>query len=124
MSGCTGWRPLILASGYDVLVDATFLTRARRGAFRRLAEAGGAGFAILVLDAPIEVLRRRVIRRLAAGGDASEASLAVLEHQRSTCECLDETEQTLAFKIDSTDPPPFADILARIESLTGIALDD
>ena len=115
---------LILASGYDALVDATFLTRARRGAFRRLAQARGAGFAILVLDAPIDVLRRRVIRRLGEGCDASEASLAVLEHQRSSCECLDDGEQTLAFKIDSTDPPPISDILARIESLTGIALDD
>ncbi len=115
---------LILASGYDVLVDATFLTRARRGAFRRLAEARGAGFAILVLDAPIEILRRRVIRRLAAGCDASEASLAVLEHQRSTCERLGETEQTLAFKIDSTDPPPIDVVLQQVESLTGITLGD
>ncbi len=115
---------LVLASGYDVLVDATFLSRARRGAFRRLAEARGAGFAILVLDAPIDVLRRRVIRRLADGCDASEASLAVLEHQRTSCECLDQAEQALAFKIDSTDPPPIDVVLRKIESLTGIALGD
>lgn len=114
---------LILDSGYDALVDATFLTRARRSAFRRLAQSRGVGFAILVLDAPIEVLRRRVIRRLADGCDASEASLAVLEHQRACCECLDGAEQALAYKIDSSDPPPFEDVLAGIESLTGIDRD-
>jgi aminoglycoside phosphotransferase family enzyme/predicted kinase len=114
---------LILASGYDVLVDATFLTRARRGLFRKLAETRNAAFAILVLDAPIEVLRRRVIRRLADGCDASEASLAVLEHQRACCECLDVAEQALAYKIDSSDPPPFEEVLAGIESITGIDRD-
>lgn len=114
---------LTLRSGHDVLVDATFLARARRGRFRRLAQAQGAAFAILVLDAPIEILRRRVIRRLAEGCDASEASLAVLEHQRSNCECLDEVERSLALQIDSSEPPPFEAVLAAIESLTGIPLD-
>jgi predicted kinase len=113
----------ILRSGYDVLVDATFLTRERRGLFRRLAEAQGAAFAILVLDAPIEILRRRVVRRLAEGCDASEASLAVLEHQRSNCECLDALERCRAFQIDTSNPPPFETVLAAVESLTGIALD-
>jgi uncharacterized protein len=115
---------LLLASDYDVLVDATFLTRARRGLFRRLAEARGAGFAILVLDAPIELLRRRVIRRLAAGRDASEASLAVLEHQRSICECLDDAERLLSLPIDTSDPPTLDSVLAAIELLTGIPLGD
>jgi aminoglycoside phosphotransferase family enzyme len=114
---------VVLASGYDVLVDATFLTRARRGLFRRLAEARAVPFAILVLDAPIDVLRRRVIRRLAQGCDESEASLAVLEQQRQICECLEEAEAALSLQIDSTDPPPLEDILARIASLTGIPLD-
>lgn len=114
---------MILASGYDVLVDATFLTRARRGAFQRLAEARGAGFAILALDAPMDVLRRRVIRRLEEGCDASEASLAVLEHQRQCCECLDDAERALACMIDSSQPPPFEVVLERIETLTGIPLD-
>lgn len=111
---------LILDSGYHTLVDATFLTRARRGHFRRLAEDRGLGFAILVLDAPVDVLRRRVIRRLADGCDASEATLAVLEHQRACCECLDEGEQAVAYKIDSADPPPFEGILARLIALSGI----
>jgi uncharacterized protein len=114
---------LILSSGYDALVDATFLKRARRDLFRRLAEAQGAGFAILVLDAPIETLRRRVIRRLAEGCDASEASLAVLEHQRRNCECLDAGERAQTFQVDSSAPPPFEDVLAAIESLTGLPVD-
>ncbi|MGE5153939.1 MAG: AAA family ATPase [Bdellovibrio bacteriovorus] len=114
---------LLLASHYDVLVDATFLRRTRRGLFRRLAQIREAGFAMLVLDAPIEILRRRVVRRLAQGCDASEASLAVLEHQRQACECLDQGERELAYRIDSSDPPPLESILAAIESLTGVPLD-
>lgn len=108
---------IALASGYDVLVDATFLTRARRGLFRHLAKFRNARFAILVLDAPIDLLRRRVVRRLAEACDESEASLAVLEQQRRICECLDEVEEGLALKIDSSNPPPFQDIVARIEGL-------
>ena len=113
---------LILASGHDALVDATFLTRARRGLFRRLAESRDVPFAILVLDAPIEVLRQRVVRRLAEGCDESEASLAVLEEQRRLCECLDEAEEALSLKIDSSDPPALEDIVDWIESLTGTPL--
>jgi len=112
---------LALASGYDVLVDATFLTRARRGLFRHLARFHGARFAILVLDAPIDLLRRRVVQRLEEACDESEATLAVLEQQRRICECLDEVEVPLALKIDGSDPPPFQDIVAGIEDLAGVS---
>ena len=92
-----------------------------RAAFHDLAQAQGAGFAILALTAPIEVLRRRVLDRLAAGGDASEASLAVLERQRSSWEPLSPAEQRMVVMIDSAGPPPLDDVLARIAELTACA---
>ena len=96
----------ILACGYDVLVDATFLTRARRGVFADLARASGAGFAVLALVAPMAVLRQRVAHRLVEGRDASEASVAVLERQAAACERLSSSERRTAITINSTAPPP------------------
>ena len=113
----------VLERGYDALVDATLLTRKKRGAFKALAESRGAGFAILAMTAPFEVLRRRVTRRLEENCDASEASLEVLEHQRATCEVLSAEEQTLAIWIDTSEPPPLESILERIAAVTGVPIE-
>jgi aminoglycoside phosphotransferase family enzyme/predicted kinase len=69
---------LALAAGWSVVVDAAFLKRAERDAFRRLAAAHDAQFAILACTAPLAELRRRIAARQ---GDASEATLEVLEKQ-------------------------------------------
>lgn len=71
----------LLADGLPVIVDATFPERERRDRFAALARRHGIPFAILYARAPETVLRERVARRRAAGGDASEADLAVLERQ-------------------------------------------
>ncbi len=114
----------ILDCGYDVLVDATFLTRARRAVFADLARAQGAGFAVLALVAPMAVLRERVARRLAEGRDASDASVAVLECQAAACERLSRSERRTAITINSTAPPSIDQVLARITVLTGVALGE
>lgn len=115
---------VVLGCGYDALVDATFLTRERRRAFRELANSRGAGYVVLGLSAPVEVLRRRVTRRLVEGCDASEASLAVLERQLAACEHLDPSEAAEAIQIDSSNPPDFQVVLARIADISGIAIED
>lgn len=78
-----------LAFGWSVIVDAAFLKRARREEFRALAEARRAHFAILACVAPVETLRQRLTERR---GDASEASLAVLEQQCRRVEALADDE--------------------------------
>jgi len=108
----------ILACGYDVVVDATFLTRARRATFQNLARQCGAGFAIIVLMAPLRLLRTRVAQRLAAGSDASEASIAVLEHQRVVWERPSLAERRSTIIINSTDLPPLPGIVRQIAELT------
>jgi predicted kinase len=72
---------VVLAAGYPVIVDATFLRREQREAFRQLAERRGAPYVILAFDADPATLRRRIEARQRAGGDASEATIAVLEQQ-------------------------------------------
>jgi aminoglycoside phosphotransferase family enzyme/predicted kinase len=109
----------ILANGYGVLVDATFIARERRERFMRLARKHRAAFAILALDAPIKVLRERLRRRLALGEDASEADLAVLERQLALRQCLSEREKPYAVMIDSTDTPPIGKILVSVEAVLG-----
>jgi uncharacterized protein len=67
-----------LDSGYSVLCDATYLDPARRGAVERIAEAAGAGFTGLWLDAPRTAMAARIRARR---NDASDADEAVLRSQ-------------------------------------------
>jgi uncharacterized protein len=76
-----------------VLVDAAFLRQAERQAFAALARSLACPFHILAPDAPVAVLRERIAARQASGGDASEATLAVLEQQLGWVEALTETER-------------------------------
>lgn len=106
----------ILGYGYDVLVDATFICAALRALFCDLARRRRIPFAILSLDAPVDVLRDRINRRFAANQDASDADVRVLERQRLALEPLTSDECAYAVVIDTSRTPPLADVLARIES--------
>jgi hypothetical protein len=86
---------LALAAGWSVLVDAAFLKRAERDAFRALAAEMRANCFILAPQATPEQLRQRIEARLAKGSDASEATLGVLEKQRDWIEVLDADERNL-----------------------------
>ena len=78
----------IAGAGYPVIVDASFLKHAQRAAFRALAQELGVPFVIANFTAPNDVLRARVAARAAQGGDASEATLAVLEAQIAARDAL------------------------------------
>ncbi len=80
----------LLVAGWPVIVDAAFLRREERANFRALANELGAGFGILATEASAEELRRRLMAR---SGDASEATVAVLEKQLTWFEPLDDSER-------------------------------
>ena len=86
----------LLQQGWTVLVDAAFLRRDEREAFAELARAQACPFGILAPQAPLEVLRERIQARQAQGGDPSEATREVLEHQRQWIEPLGADEPQLA----------------------------
>ena len=67
-----------LAAGYTAIVDATFLREEERQAIEAAANAAGVPFVGLWLEAPREVLTRRIAARR---GDASDADRAVLDWQ-------------------------------------------
>jgi predicted kinase len=69
---------MLLDAGVPVVVDAAFQTRARRAPFLAMGAKRGLPVEVLWCDAPIPLLRRRIEERQ---GDASEATIAVLERQ-------------------------------------------
>lgn len=93
----------VIRAGYPVIVDATFLKRAQREQFRELAARRRVPFAILDCRAKEKTLRERVAKREQAGADASEAGLAVLEHQLANREPLARDEQPRII-VDSEQP--------------------
>jgi aminoglycoside phosphotransferase family enzyme/predicted kinase len=85
----------LLADGWSVIVDAAFLKREERATFRALATELGVDFRILATEAPPEELRRRLMAR---SGDASEATVAVLEKQLTWFDPLDEAERACTIR--------------------------
>lgn len=85
----------LLAAGWPVIVDAAFLRRAERDRFRQLARELDVEFSLLYADAPAAQLRERILARR---GDASEATVEVLERQLDWFEppAADENALTVA----------------------------
>jgi len=96
----------ILASGYSVIVDATFLKRAQRQPFQDLALALDAEFRILHFEAEAATLRARIAERSARGHDPSDADARVLEHQIRTQEPLAEPERRYVTRYSQEDGEP------------------
>jgi predicted kinase len=88
------------AAGWKVIVDAAFLMRWQRRLFRDMASELGIPFIVVTLVAPDATLRERITRRLDDAHEASDANLAVLEHQLQTQEPLapDEIGETLIYE--------------------------
>ncbi len=92
---------LVLNAGFPVIVDATFLMRAQREQFRRLAKSLNVRFLILDCRADDDTLNQRVQIRAREEFDASEADLAVLERQRAIAEPLGDDERADVIAIDT-----------------------
>jgi uncharacterized protein len=99
----------VLESGHVAVVDAAFLKREQREMFRTVARETGSAFTIASCEAPPGVLRERLSQREKTATDASEAGLAVLEHQRTSEEPLEgeELRDALVFVQDGSCGPPF-----------------
>ncbi len=94
----------IAGAGRIALVDAAFLSRWQRDAFRALADELDVPLVIVEFVASEATLRRRIVERGAAGNDASDADLSVLAHQLRHQEPLDEDERALAVSWDAEQP--------------------
>lgn len=90
-----------LAAGHNVILDAAFLRREEREAAVDIARDCNCMPVILQISAPIEVMRERILARECRAKDASEAGLAVLEHQIATADPLTPSEKALAIVVEN-----------------------
>ena len=104
----------LLLFGYPVIVDATFLKRQHRDAFRKLAASLNVPFLILDLHATPTTLRQRVTAR--AASDVSEADLSVLEQQEQVQEPLGPDERATTVMIHADTPFDPAEVAGILES--------
>ncbi len=95
---------IVVEAGHGVIVDATFLERRQRDRFRALAARAGVPFLIVDFTASEKILRSRILARSERGADASDADLAVLEHQLGTHEPLQADENESVFACDASGP--------------------
>ncbi|MGZ5006949.1 MAG: bifunctional aminoglycoside phosphotransferase/ATP-binding protein [Methylobacter sp.] len=89
---------IALEAGFPVIIDATFLKSEQRNLFRQLADDCGVPFHILSFQASDRELCRRIEQRQ---NDASEATIAVLQHQQESAQPLSAQEQADALIIDT-----------------------
>ncbi|MGB5345960.1 MAG: AAA family ATPase [Woeseia sp.] len=78
----------ILDARHNVILDAAFLLAKERDAALEMADSCGYAAVIVDVRAPVPLMKERIQRRQRAALDASEAGLAVLQHQRATAEPL------------------------------------
>ena len=104
----------LLLFGYPVIVDATFLKRQHRDAFRKLAASLNVPFLILDMHATPTTLRQRVTAR--AASDVSEADLSVLEQQEQVQEPLGPDERATTVMIHADTPFDPAEVAGILES--------
>jgi aminoglycoside phosphotransferase family enzyme/predicted kinase len=105
----------VLASGFPVIVDATFLRRSERRVFRDLARRIGVRFVIVRCEAPLVALRARLLAR-AARQDASDATPAVLERQLANREGFSPAEAVAAVTCDTRQGESLAGAMAEVEA--------
>lgn len=115
-----------IVAGFAVIVDAAFIKRWQRHEFKSLATELGVPFVIASFVASEAKLRERIARRQRVGNDASDADLAVLEHQLRTQEPLSSDEQADVVTCDTNaalpeagGPPRWQAIIER----TGIRME-
>ncbi|MGC1175738.1 AAA family ATPase [Polaromonas sp.] len=86
-----------LQAGYPVILDAAFPRRIERDQAHTLAQDLGVPFSIVHCEAPLTVLRERLLARR---GDASEANVAVLDRLRDAGEPLSVQELSFVRPLD------------------------
>jgi aminoglycoside phosphotransferase family enzyme/predicted kinase len=82
----------LLAAGRNVVVDAACLMRWQRAMLADAVRAAGARLVWVELLVPEAVVLERVAGRLAAGGDASDASAAIVRRQQAIREPITRDE--------------------------------
>lgn len=94
----------VLSAGCPAILDATFLQREHRAQARAWAAEHGHAVWLLDFDVPADRMRQRLRQRAAQGGDASEATAAVLDAQLRDAQPLQAEERRITFPVPPTAP--------------------
>jgi len=108
----------VVDAGWPVIADATFAERWQRDLLRQDALRRRVPCLILDFQVPEATLRKRIAERAEQGGDPSEATLAVLEHQIAARQTLGNDERTDALAIDEAGEPGPERVLQIIDDLS------
>jgi hypothetical protein len=102
----------LLRAGWNVILDATYLSADHRAAARAAADAADAAFHIVHLTAPEAVLRERIAQR---ARDVSDATPELVSQQLAHFDDFTPHEQACLVTVDTTQR---ADIDAIVRRLT------
>jgi aminoglycoside phosphotransferase family enzyme/predicted kinase len=97
---CVELARVVISAGYSVVIDGTFLKRWQRDLAYGLANDLAVEFEILDFDAPVEMLRERILKR---ASDPSDATLEVLDRQIAERETLVANERCFVKALGSVD---------------------
>lgn len=101
----------IIEAGYSVVIDATFQQYSQRKPFEEFARKMGIPCTIVQLEAPIEVLQKRIKGRR---GTVSDADSRVLEEQYRNYTSLEPEEMDMQVTIDTTKDINLENLLESI----------
>jgi len=102
----------LLTAGHHVVLDAAFLKKKQRVSARSVASSLGVASVLVCAEAPVEVLRLRIEERATRKDEASEADLAVLQHQLESAARVGTDEA--AIRIDTNLDIDVKDLVAGI----------
>ncbi len=105
---------LLLKSGFNVILDATFLASANRCQCRELASRLGVSFFILDFPTPEAILCKRIADRKIQGGDPSDADKSVLELQFVKADPLDLQEIANVLTVNTADNAGIDELMQEI----------
>lgn len=91
----------VLDAGAVAVVDAVFSTYEQRRRFAELAQERGVPFFIIDLQASVATMKARIVQRASSEHDASDADVAVLEHQLVCGDALRSEELPCVIAVDA-----------------------
>jgi aminoglycoside phosphotransferase family enzyme/predicted kinase len=94
----------VVQAGMVAIVDATFLRYGHRARLHALADVLQVPFVILDCDAPVEILRERILARRRQADNVSDADLEVLDAQLQAREPLTADERLFAITVGPEQP--------------------
>lgn len=102
----------LLAAGHHVILDAAFLKKKQRVFARSVASSLDVDSVLVCAEAPVDVLRSRIEQRAKRRDEASEANLAVLEHQLDSFTPAGSDER--AIRVDTCNEIDVAHLVSSI----------